>query len=130
MYTKKLNPRTEYRQQENLRVQESTSLEAEFPGMKSLTVDLAHFDSTGSRKGSQLKYTVNLANAKSLFRFNCANHECVGGDFDLSEELALAVAARRKSVIGEMRCQGWRSKTTIDTIRCDDLLRFELTIGY
>jgi len=65
-----------------------------------------------------------------MFRFNCANHECVGGDFDLSEPLARAVAARLKTVTGEMHCQGWRSRATINTIRCEDLLRFELTIGY
>src|SRR3989442_9276843 len=59
MYTKKTNLRTEYRQQENQRVQDSPSLEAKFPELKTLTVNLAHFDATGSRKGGQLKYTVD-----------------------------------------------------------------------
>jgi len=130
MYTKKTNLRTEYRQQENQRVQDSPSLEAKFPELKTLTVNLAHFDATGSRKGGQLKYTVNMAHARSLFRFDCGNAECVCGDFDLSEQLARAVAARLKTTTGEMRCQGWRSKATIDAVRCDNLLRFELTIGY
>jgi hypothetical protein len=98
--------------------------------LKSLAVNLAFFDATSSRKASELKYTLNLAHAKSLFRFNCANAECVRGDFDLSEELARAVAARLETATGEARCQGWRSKTTIDSVRCDSVLRFELTLGY
>ena len=129
MQTKRINPRAEYRLQENQRVQDSPSLKARFPTLKSLTVNLAHFDADGRRAG-ELKYTVNLAHAKSLFRFNCASNECVCGDFDLSEELARAIASHREIAAGELRCQGWRSKTTIDTVRCDSLLRFQLNIGY
>ncbi len=47
MYTKKPNPRTEYRQQKKQRVQDSPSLEARFPELKTLSVKLAHFDATG-----------------------------------------------------------------------------------
>jgi len=130
MKTKKVNLRREYRQQENERVLGSANLETRFPAMKSLTVHLTHYDHTGTRKSGEIKYTVNLANAKSMFRFNCANHECVGGDFDLSEALAKAVSAHLKTVTGEMRCQGWRSRATMHTMRCEDLLRFELAIGY
>src|SRR6266480_3535937 len=123
MNVKRLNPRKEYRRLENERVLVSANLQTTFPKMKSLTVHLRHFDFTGARKSGEIKYTVNLAHAKSLFRFNCANHECVGGDFDLSQELAQAVAAHLKTVTGEMRCQGWRNRASIDNIRCGDLLR-------
>ena len=130
MYTKKPNPRTEYRQQKNQCVQDSPSLEARFPELKTLTVKLAHFDATGSRKGGALKYTVNMAHAKSLFRFDCGNSECLCGDFDLSDELAQAVAAHLETTNGEKRCTGWRNKTTIDNcplrqpfaLRTDDWL--------
>src|SRR6266446_9533086 len=97
---------------------------AAFPELKTLTVKLAHFDATGSRKGGALKYTVNMAHAKSLFRFDCGNAECLCGDFDLSDELARAVAAHLETTTGEKRCTGWRNKTTIDTVRCDNLLRY------
>ena len=73
---------------------------------------------------------VNLANAKSVFRFDCLNNECVRGDFDLSEDLANAIAAHRTSAVGEMCCQGWRSKTTIGTVQCHNILRYTLSLGY
>jgi hypothetical protein len=130
MYTKRINLRAEYRQQENQRVQASPSLEAKFPDLKTLTVNLAYFDSTNSRKAGELKYTVNTAHAKSLFRFNCANDECICGDFDLSDELARAVTDHLEAATGEVRCRGWRSKTTIDSVRCDTLLKFQLLLGY
>src|SRR5258706_13036945 len=130
MHTKKIDPRREYRQQENERVLESASLKTRFPEMKSLVVHLTHFDTTGARKSGEIKYTVNLAHAKSMFRFNCVNHECVGGDFDLSSDLARSIEARLENITGEIHSKGWRSKNTINTIACDDLLRYELTIGY
>jgi hypothetical protein len=65
-----------------------------------------------------------------LFRFACPNNECVGGNFDLSAALARAVAERRNSVIGELRCQGWQSKATIDQVLCDHVLRYKLILGF
>jgi hypothetical protein len=130
MFEKKVNLRAEYRQQEKLLTQESPSLQAKFPELGSLSVNLSHFDSAGSRRASQVKYTLNVERANSRFRFDCANPECVGGDFDLSEPLAGAIAARRETVTGEARCPGWRSKTTVDRLRCDALLRFEFAISY
>lgn len=98
--------------------------------MKSLTVEIAYFDEGGFVRRGEMKYTVNLAHAKSLFRFSCPNSECVGGDFDLSAELANAVAVRQETTSGELVCQGWRSKTTIDNLLCHNILRYKLSIGY
>ena len=117
MRHQKLGARAEYRQAEEQRTRDSA-------------VDLAFYNPEGVTRNSQIKYTVNLANAKSVFRFSCQNSECIGGDFDLSEELAKAVAARRKTASGEMCCQGWRNKTTIDTVRCHNILRYKLSFGY
>ena len=52
---------------------------------------------------------VNLKHAKSVFRFDCQNKECIRGDFDLSDVLAEAIAAQRTTAIGELRCKGWRN---------------------
>jgi len=130
MYQQRLGARAEYRQQEGQRVKDSATLSDTFKKLKSLTVHLEYFDSDSTTKSSQVKYSVNIANAKSVFRFNCPNNECVRGDFDLTNELARAVAARRASVSGEVSCQGWRSRTTIDTVRCRNKLRYKLTLAY
>src|SRR2546423_13069837 len=113
MYHQRTGARAEHRQLEGLRIRESASLADTFRELKSLTVDLAYYDPEGMTRTSEIKYTVNLANAKSVFCFNCTNSECVRGDFDLSQDLARAVGSRQTSVTGEMSCQGWRSKTTI-----------------
>jgi hypothetical protein len=48
----------------------------------------------------------------------------------LSEALAKAVAARQATVTGEMCCQGWLSKTTIDEVHCHNILRYKLSLEY
>ena len=120
----------EHREREGQRVRDSSTLADRFKKLKGLTVDLGFYDSTGVTKNSHIKYTVNVANAKSVFRFNCPNHECVKGDFDLTDELAKAVAGKRKSVSGEKSCPGWQSKTTIGSVHCHNILKYKLTLVY
>ena len=130
MRHQKSSPRSDYRLRERQRVNESVSLSEKFRELKSLTVELAYFSPEGVSQNSQLKCTANPDHAKSVFRFDCVNHECVAGDFDLSEALAQAVAARRSIATGEMCCRGWLSKTTIDQVRCRNILRYKLILGY
>jgi hypothetical protein len=130
MHSPKFSPRSEYLQQENQRVEGSPSLADKFRNLKSLTVNLGYFDPEGFAKGSQIKYTVNLEHARSVFRVGCHNQECVRGDYDLSQVLAEAVAARRRTVSSEMCCQGWRSRATIDAVPCHNILRYKLTLEY
>ncbi len=130
MYRQRLGARSEYREQEGQRVKDSLSLADRFRQLKSLTVELNYLDAEGLTRNSKIKYSVNLANAKSVFRFSCPNHECIRGDFDLTDQLAAAVASKRTAVNGEMLCEGWRSKTTIDTVHCHNILRYTLTLGY
>ncbi len=130
MRHQKFTPRADYRQQESQRTNESVSLSEKFRELKSLTVGLAYFSPEGVPSNSQLKYTVNPDHAKSVFRFDCPNNECVGGDFDLSEALAQAVAARQATATGEMCCQGWLSKTTIHEVHCHNILRYKLSLEY
>jgi len=131
MYQQRIGARAAYRISEAERVKGSATLAQQFQKLKSLTVHLSFFGAEANGKSSQeLKYSVNLANAKSVFRFSCPNDECIGGDFDLSKELSRAVAARTKIVNGEMTCEGWRSRTTINTVHCHNILRYKLTLGY
>jgi hypothetical protein len=130
MNHQKFTPRADYRQEEAQRTNESVSLSEKFRELKSLTVELAYFSPEGVSRNSQIKYTVNPNHAKSVFRFDCVNDECIRGDFDLSEALAQAVAGRRTTVTGEMCCEGWLSKTTIDQIRCRNILRYKFSLEY
>ena len=130
MHQQRHGPRAEYREEEGQRVRESATLGEAFRKLKRLTVSLEYSDPAGLAKSKQVKYEVNLANAKSVFRFNCLNDECIRGDFDLSDELAKAVSDRRSSVSGEVVCQGWRSRTTIDSVHCHNILRYTLSLGY
>lgn len=132
----KLNPhvgtRADFRRQQNQRVNDSPSLADKFPRLKTLQVKLRFYEPRSGSDGdsSDVKYSVNLAHAKSLFQFECRNPECVHGGFDLSNELAASIQARRRKASGELRCNGWRAKETIDLLRCRKVLSFQLILGY
>ncbi len=130
MNHKKFTPREDYRQQESQRAKDSASLSERFRELKSLTVEFGYFSPEGLSRNRQIKYTVNPNHAKAVFRLDCLNDECVCGDYDLSEALAQAVAARRPTVTGEMCCHGWLSKSTIDRIHCQNILRYKLSLEY
>src|SRR5262245_46124056 len=124
MQSHKPSPRIEFRKKELQRVMDSASLAKKFRKLKSLTVELTYLGPGGTQRNSQMKYKVNLANARSVFRFDCANRECVCGDFDLSDVLAEAIAGRQKTIIGEATCQGWLNKKEINNVRCLSILHY------
>lgn len=130
MPTQHVSPRAEYLQEERERVQRSASLAEKYPRLKSLSVTLSYFAPGGLARRSEIKYTCNLAYAKSLFCFACPNEDCVGGNFDLSEALARAVAEHRELAKGEVCCRGWKSKTAIDQTYCGHVLRYQLSLAY
>jgi hypothetical protein len=130
MHQQRVDARAEYLQEEKERIKGSASLAERFKDLKSLSVLLTFFSSGSTTRHTEIKYTVNLAFAKSLFRFTCPNNECVGGNFDLSTDLARAVGEHRKVASGELRCPGWQSKTTIDAVHCGQVLRYNLSLGY
>src|SRR4026207_835824 len=130
MRNDKMDERTEYRVRQTERVSNSPSLSDKFPQLKSLSLDLAPYDGEGNGRASQLKYSLNLKHARSVFRIDCANRECVRGDFDLSDAITSAVAERKSAVTGELCCHGWQSKTSIDAVRCGKILRYTLNLAY
>lgn len=131
MLNRRKNPHAEYRLRQHQRINASTSLAEKFPRLKSLSVNLNYFDSTGLTRNGGIKYKLNLEQAKSLFYFNCSNRECVGGDFDLTEALDRGVAGKLKTVTGEIRCQGVRhNKERKERVPCQNLLRYKVSLGY
>ena len=111
-------------------MEESVSLSEKYRELKSLTAEFAHFKPGGIAKSREIKFTLHPEHAKAVFRVDCANQECVGGDFDLSEALAEAVARRLTTATGEMCCQGWASESKIDRVHCHGVLRYKLALGY
>ena len=127
---KRLTPRADYRREEALRAEASRTLAEAFPKLKALTVAFAYFDPEGLSQNSEIKFTVNPAHAKSVFRLDCRNPTCVRGDYDLSAVLARAVAARRTTVTGEMRCEGWLNKDVMEKTHCHNILRYKMSLKY
>jgi hypothetical protein len=101
-----------------------------FPNLKALTVHLAYFNADGGTKNGEVRYTVNVQHAKSVFSFVCQSGECTEGGFDLSGAVAGAVTGRRKEVDGEVRCPGWCTKPKQDKAPCHNLLRYKLSLIY
>jgi hypothetical protein len=124
------NPRAAFRQRQKLRIHEAVALAEKFPRLKSVKADVEYFARDNMTRIGHIKYVLNVQHAKSLFSFECPNRECIGGDFDLSEVLATAVAARQKIVSGEMLCQGWRNQDAIKQVYCRTLLRYRLRLEY
>src|ERR1043166_3999444 len=114
-FPRKLGPRAQYREKQGQRVTAAPSLAEKYRKLKSLTVSLGYFAPDGIVQYRQMTHAVNLEHAKSVFRLDCSNNECVHGDHELTEELAKAIARRSKSLVGELRCPGWQNKESIKT---------------
>jgi len=124
------NPRREYRLKQRERIEASALMAVKFPGLKGLTVMLEFFDAGGSTRQGQMKCKLNVAQSRSAVWFGCRGGECVGGDFDLSEAVAKAVAERRRVMTGELRCQGTRKRADHEVVPCQTLLRYKLNLNY
>ena len=130
MHLPKRNPRQEYRLKQREQIEASPLLAKKFPQLKALRVTLEFFEAAGSTKHGEMKFTVNTELAKSELWFACRGGECLGGDFDLSKPLAEAVAERRNTATGELRCPGTRQRGGDEVVACRALLRYKLKLGY
>ena len=110
MQTRKTTPRAAYRLGVTERILASPTLAARFPRLKALTINIEFFDSGGLTRNGGMKYKPNLEKAKAMVCFDCPSGECVGGDYDVSEELRRAIAAGKTTLTGELQCQGMRHK--------------------
>jgi hypothetical protein len=130
MHMPKRNPRQEHRLKQQASIEASPVMVKKFPGLKALKVTLEFFDAAGSVKHGEMKCKVNVDCAKSALWFACPGVECAEGDFDLSDALAKAVAARQKVVVGELQCQGTRKRGDREREPCHTLLRYKLSLNY
>ena len=130
MRVPKRNLRQEYRLKQREQIEASPLMAKKFPGLNSLKVTLEYFDAVGTRKNGEMRCELNVKQSRSTLWFACRGGECVGGDFDLSEALAKAVAGRRKVATGELRCQGTRKRGDRERVACQTLLRYKLNLDY
>lgn len=122
--------RKAYRRRAFERTEKSPSLAMAYPRLKSLSVDLLYFNRELVSFGHGLRYRANLETAKSMLQFTCPCALCHGGGFDLSNELSRAIAERRKSVEGEVHCQGSRDQESGKTVPCESTLRFKMILAF
>jgi hypothetical protein len=130
MHVTKRNARQEYRLKQREQIEASPSMAKKFPRLNGLKVLLEYFDSTGTTKNGEMRCKLNVEHARSALWFACPGVECTGGDFNLSEALAEAVAGRQKVVMGEVRCQGTRRRGDRERVPCQTLLRYKLSLNY
>ena len=109
---------------------QSPVLLARFPDLRFLKVNLLYFNPSGLAQIGELKYSVNVSNAKCMFVFACRSEACACGDFDLSEAFGNALHSRSNKVEGEVRCAGTRTRAKGEEFHCGNLLRYKLTLGH
>jgi hypothetical protein len=122
--------REEHRRKQRERLEAAPSLAKQFPDLKKLVVNLQYYEATGDTKNGEMKCKVNVEHAKTVLVFACPGVDCAGGDFDLTDALAGAVADRRKELSGELHCQGTRKRGPREGVPCQTLLRYKLTLDY
>jgi len=126
----KTSPRADYRESQHRRAKQSATLAEKFPELAALTLNLAYLNPDGSTRNREIRFSVNIAGASSVFRIDCLNPDCVGGDYDLSDVLKQAVAVRQPVVTGELCCEGWQNRFTIDHERCHQRIAFTIALDY
>jgi hypothetical protein len=124
------NARQEYKLKQRQRFEGAPLMAKEFPRLKGLKVTLSYYDSAGNTKNGEMKCQMNVEHARAMLCFACPAVDCLGGDFDLSAALASAVAARRKTIVGEMHCEGKRGRGGAERVPCRTLLRYTLSLEY
>jgi hypothetical protein len=122
--------REEHRLKQRERLETAPLLAKQFPNLKKLMVTLEYYEATGNTRNGEMKCKVNVEHAKTVLVFACPGVECAGGDFDLTDALASAVADRRKTLTGELRCQGTRKRAAKEGVPCQTLLRYKLNLDY
>ncbi|MBI1176893.1 hypothetical protein GC207_05585 [bacterium] len=126
----KTTRRAEYRQAQLQRAARSATLAEKFAGLTALTINVSYLAPDGSPRNRNVKHTVNVERAPSEFHLTCLNHECIEGDYDLTELLNRAVTNRDKQVTATMCCQGWQDRLSIDRRRCGQQIALTMNLDY
>ncbi len=79
-------------------------LHVQYPEVAGIVVNMT-YNQTGIQKS--LCRVINfLPDSSALFRIDCLNKECVDGGFDLTHIITGMIKNRKKSVKGNLICEG------------------------
>ena len=121
--------RKEDRRRTSERVEKSAILAVRYPELKTLVLNLVYFGRGIASWGYGVRYWTNLVTAKSALYFRCPDSLCKDGGFDLSANLSSAVAQHQRSVVGAMRCPGYRDQTS-KRVPCESILHFKINLAF
>ncbi len=68
--------------------------------------------------------------SRAFFNFRCKNVECVGGGFDLQDDILAAAEEGRNELTGRRVCHGWRSADLVGQQKCYFELNFKAHLSY
>jgi|SRR6185437_11941542 hypothetical protein len=122
--------RKEARQRAFERRETSASIAVAYPRLKTLTVNLVYFARGIVSWGHGVIYRANLETAKSTLHFHCPSSLCSGGGFDLSKDLSITAAGRRKSIVRAVKCPGFCDLENGKTVPCESKLHFKMILTY
>lgn len=130
MHVPKRSPRQEYRLKQQEQVLASPLIMERFPRLASVTAILEYFDTPAMTRNGQMKCKLNVRQARSALWFACPRGECIGGDFDLTGELAKAADGGLQTITGEIACHGTRRRADKEFVPCNTLLRYKFVLRY
>jgi hypothetical protein len=122
--------RKEARQKEFERREKSPNIAVAYPRLKTLTVNLVYYSREIVSWGHGVIYRANLETTKSTLHFHCPSPLCSGGGFDLSKDLSIAAAGRRKSTVRAVQCAGFCDLENGKTAPCESKLHFKMILTY
>jgi hypothetical protein len=126
----KFRLRKEARQRAFEQGEKSPSIAVAYPRLKALTVNLVYYSREIVSWGHGVIYRANLETTKPTLHFHCPSSLCSGGGFDLSQDLATAVAGHRKSIVRAVKCLGLCELENGKTTPCQSKLHFKMILTY
>ncbi|MEJ2695533.1 MAG: hypothetical protein P8013_02690 [Candidatus Sulfobium sp.] len=118
MYTRKNEMRKERRQQKV----DAGLVKERFPEVAAIVVNMT-YNQRGLQKS--LPRVVNFfPDSSALFIIDCLNKDCVDGGFDLTQIITATIIDRRKSVKGDLCCEGEGPSAGHSTIAYEVSIRY------
>lgn len=117
--------REQLRNERSAREQAAGKLASRAPDLDSLSLDLDESRADGSLGDTHYVRRIVVEHAPALFHVPCSYPPCLGGGYELTQEILNAVAARKPRFEGTLRCSG-----RCGAVECGRVLRYVATATY